>query len=132
MRHKTLLAAFVSLNIFSAFLAHTLWNTSSMAAGSAILALIPCAALGGAIGGWLAAKNLYRGRLARVCFAAAAGAVPVVLLAVVNGIDHPAETNGPFPTSPWHQFGFLWLYFVISTLWLHVQATKSVPDRSRE
>jgi hypothetical protein len=120
-----LLLLFLLLNTLAAIACFKLWNTSSLAAGSAAIAFWVTGGLGSFLGGFLASRKLYSTPQSHWLVGFAAAAVPLGLSFLAFSIDHPAPEGGPFPTHPWHEFGIVFIYVVISTLWLLVQATRT-------
>ena len=125
MKRALMFAVFLLANSTAAALAFKLWNSSSMAVGAMALALWTIGSIGALTGGFLAAENLYQTRNARYLFAFAAFAAFLLVSISAFTIEHPATETGPFPTHPWHEHGFTWLYLVLSTLWLGAEATRS-------
>ncbi len=125
MKKSLLLAIFVLLNFIAIFGAYILWNTSSMAAGAGWILVWVTGGVGTFLGGFLASQNLYQRPLSHWIFAVAAVAIFFGISAWVGQIDYPIKENGPFPTHPWHENGFVWLYLIVSTLWMFIQATRS-------
>lgn len=125
MKKALLFALFLTTNAIAAALAFKLWNSSSLAVGAIAIALWTTGGIGALTGGYLAGQSLYRSTGARGLFVLATLATFLFVSISAFVIQHPGPETGPFPTAPWHEHGFTWLYLVLSTLWLGAEATRS-------
>lgn len=124
-RKQFLIIAFLVLNFIAICAAFKLWNESSMAAGVGLLLVWGAGGLGSFIGGFLSSQKFYQRSVSHWTFGAVAAVVVIILTRCANYIVHPSIAGGQLPTSPWHENGIVWLYLIISSLWMLVQSTRT-------